>query len=181
MLFLLPILAFTAQVFGQGCPLPDTFSYHDLSAKSDPRAFQGVYGSNFNETITFCDFKLKTFELNTWHIIPMLAQSADSGQSEYETHGAMLTGGTYIATNGSVVWRGFGFSANGPYDCAFALSENGTAADGYYTFIDQFNETTPGGETGPWLLYYQRQPTKEECQLVFRDYNCGKNGTGGKE
>ncbi len=38
----------------------------------------------------------------------------------------MLTGGTYLAPNGSVVWRGFGFSANGPYDCAFALTGNGS-------------------------------------------------------
>ena len=38
----------------------------------------------------------------------------------------MLTGGTYLAKNGSVVWKGFGFSANGPYDCAFTLSGNGS-------------------------------------------------------
>ena len=56
----------------------------------------------------------------------MLAQSADSGQSQYNEKGAMLTGGTYLAPNGSVIWKGFGFSANGPYDCAFALSENGS-------------------------------------------------------
>ena len=90
------------------------------------RSFQGVYGSNFKETITFCDFGLKTFELNDWKIIPVLAQSADSGQPQYNEKGAMLTGGTYLAPNGSVVWKGFGFSANGPYDCAFALSGNGS-------------------------------------------------------
>ena len=38
----------------------------------------------------------------------------------------MLTGGTYLAPNGSVVWKGMGFSANGPYDCAFALIGNGS-------------------------------------------------------
>lgn len=38
----------------------------------------------------------------------------------------MLDGGTYLAPNGSVVWKGLGFSANGPYDCAFALSGNGS-------------------------------------------------------
>ena len=38
----------------------------------------------------------------------------------------MLTGGTYLAPNASVLWKGFGFSANGPYDCAFALSGNGS-------------------------------------------------------
>ena len=38
----------------------------------------------------------------------------------------MLTGGTYLAPNGSVVWKGLGFSANGPYDCAFALTGNGS-------------------------------------------------------
>ncbi len=43
----------------------------------------------------------------------MLAQSADSGQSQYNDKGAMLTGGTYLASNGSVVWKGLGFSANG--------------------------------------------------------------------
>jgi len=90
------------------------------------QSFQGVYGSNFNETITFCDFKVKSFELATWDIIPVLAQSADSGQLEYNEKGAMLMGGTYLAPNGSVVWRGFGFSANGPYDCAFALNMNGS-------------------------------------------------------
>lgn len=38
----------------------------------------------------------------------------------------MLTGGTYLAPNGTVIWKGLGFSANGPYDCAFALIGNGT-------------------------------------------------------
>ena len=155
-----------------------------------------MYGSNFNETITFCEFRSKSFELNDWKIIPVLAQSADSGQSQYNEKGAMLTGGTYLAPNGSVVWKGFGFSANGPYDCAFALSGNGSQvctwllsrqgegiaplllthnkADGYYTFLEQFNASTPGGETGPWLLYYEREPTREECALVYRDYKCGR-------
>ena len=56
----------------------------------------------------------------------MLAQSADSGQTEYNAKGAMLMGGTYLAPNGSVIWKGFGFSANGGYNCAFALASNGT-------------------------------------------------------
>ena len=51
----------------------------------------------------------------------MLAQSVDSGQFKYNEKGAELTGGTYLEPNSSVVWRGLGFSANGPYDCAFAL------------------------------------------------------------
>lgn len=88
--------------------------------------FQGLYTTNFNETITFCAFHPKTFELNTWYIIPMLAQSVDSGQSGYNAKGAELTGGTYRGSNGSVVWKGLGFSANGPYDCAFALNQQAT-------------------------------------------------------
>lgn len=166
-------LGFVAHVLGQGCPIPNEFNYHNSTTQTI-RSFQGVYGSNFNETITFCDFKLKSFELNDWKIIPVLAQSADSGQSQYNEKGAMLTGGTYLAPNGSVIWKGFGFSANGPYDCAFALTENGSEADGYYTFLDQFNASTPGGETGPWLLYYEREPTRLECALVYRDYSCGR-------
>ena len=111
--------------FFPGCPIPNDFAFHN-SKPQTVQSFQGVYGSNFNETITFCDFKVKSFELDTWDIIPVLAQSADSGQSAYNEKGAMLTGGTYLAPNGSVVWRGFGFSANGPYDCAFALNKNGS-------------------------------------------------------
>lgn len=98
---------------------------HDLNPPS-PLSFEGVYTTNFNETITFCPFHPKSFELNAWRIIPMLAQSIDSGQSEYNSKGAELTGGTYLAPNGTVVWSGFGFSANGPYDCAFALNKDGT-------------------------------------------------------
>jgi len=171
---LILLSTFIASALGQGCPLPNALDYHYTSPQT-VQSFQGVYGSNFNETITFCDFKVKSFELEDWDIIPVLAQSADSGQSEYNEKGAMLMGGTYIAPNGSVVWRGFGFSANGPYDCAFALDKNGTGAEGYYTFLDQFNETTPGGETGPWILYYEHEPTEAACQLVYRDYKC-KNG-----
>ena len=48
------------------------------------------------------------------------------GQSQYNEKGAMLTGGTYLAPNGTVIWKGLGFSANGPYDCAFALTGNGS-------------------------------------------------------
>lgn len=173
-MFLMPLtLGFAAHVLGQGCPVPNTFDYHNHTTQTI-RSFQGVYGSNFNETITFCDFKLKIFELNDWKIIPVLAQSIDSNQSQYNEKGAMLTGGTYLAPNGSVIWKGFGFSANGPYDCAFALSGSGSEADGYYTFLEQLNASTPAGETGPWLLYYEREPTREECALVYRDYKCGR-------
>ena len=55
----------------------------------------------------------------------MIAQSADSGQSEYNSKGALLYGGAYIAANGSIIWKGLGFSANGPYDAAFALGREG--------------------------------------------------------
>jgi hypothetical protein len=47
-------------------------------------------------------------------------------------------------------------------------------ADGYYTFA-LFNGSTPGGETGPWILHYKLEPTKEEYKLVYRDYKC-RNG-----
>ena len=38
----------------------------------------------------------------------------------------MLAGGTYLAPNGSAIWRGLSFSPNGPYDTAFALNEDGS-------------------------------------------------------
>ena len=113
-----------------GCPISNDFNYHNSKTQSI-RSFQGVFGSNFNETITFCDYKVKRFELNDWKIVPVLGQSADSGQPRYNEKGAMLTGGTFLAPNGSVVWKGFGFSANGPYDCAFALSGNGSEVGRY--------------------------------------------------
>ena len=108
----------------QGPALPNNYSYHDTSPQT-VLSFQGVYGSNFNETITFCNFKVKDFELNFWDIVPVIAQSADSGQNEYNEKGALLYGGVYQAPNSSVVWKGLGFSANGPYDCAFALGKDG--------------------------------------------------------
>jgi hypothetical protein len=108
----------------------NTFNQHEAKPKT-VTSFQGVYGSNFNETLTFCDFKIKPFELHSWDIVPVIAQSADSGQSEYNEKGAMLSGGTYLAKNGSVTWKGLGYSANGPYDCAFALSANGTVVSGF--------------------------------------------------
>lgn len=43
-------------------------------------------------------------------------------------------------------------------------------ADGFFTFQNQRNETNPGGETGPWILFYDHEPTVTECQLVYRDY-----------
>lgn len=109
----------------QGTSLPNALSYH--SDTTSPRSFQGVYGSNFNETITFCNFKEKPWELNSWGVIPVIAQSADSGQSQYNIKGALLYGGAYAAANGSIIWKGLGFSQNGPYDCAFALGPKGKA------------------------------------------------------
>lgn len=92
--------------------------------------------------------------------------------------GAVLTGSVYVAGNGSIVWNGFGFSATGPYNCAFALNANGSNADGYYTYTDQKNGSSSAGETGPWLLYYYREPTWGECELVFRDYTVKDYETG---
>lgn len=56
----------------------------------------------------------------------MVTQSADWGQSEYNIKGAMLAGGTYLALNGSMTWKGLGFSANSPYDTTFALNKDGS-------------------------------------------------------
>jgi hypothetical protein len=86
--------------------------------------------------------------------------------------GAVLTGAVYVAGNGSIVWHGFGFSATGPYDCAFALGPKGKKASGYYTYTNQKNGSSPAGETGAWLLDYQREPTQGECALVYRDYTA---------
>jgi hypothetical protein len=62
------------------CPLPGNFSYHNNVAQT-VRSFEGIYHSNFNETIvcclqtgrrsheinssrqTFCNFKPKDFEV----------------------------------------------------------------------------------------------------------------------
>ena len=170
---LLVLASLLAPASTQGPSIPNTYSYH-FSNPQTVLSFQGIYGSNFNETITFCNFHPKPFELNAWNIIPVIAQSADSGQSEYNEKGALLYGGVYQGLNGSVIWKGLGFSANGPYDAAFALGPKGLEADGYYTFLDQKNESTPGGETGPWILYYEREPTEEDCALVYREHNCTK-------
>lgn len=94
------------------------------------------------------------------------------------TVGAVLTGSTYIAGNGSVMWNGFGFSATGPYNCAFSLSANGNTAAGYYTYVDQRNGSSPKGETGEWLLSYVREPTYGECMLVYRGYTVGDYEVG---
>ena len=128
LIFLIPL------VYSQNlCPIPNHFNYHTTKPQTI-RSFQGIYHSNYNETITFCNFKAKSFELNQWSIIPVLAQTA-YGSPPYTHVGAVLTGSVYVAGNGSVVWNGFGFSATGPYNCAFAL--NGNKADGYYTYTDQ--------------------------------------------
>jgi len=125
MLIITTISLLIPQAFAQGISIPNTLSYPRQAPAQTVQSFQGVYGSNFNETITFCNFKVKTWELNEWDIIPVIAQSADSGQSQYNDKGALLYGGTYIAENGSVIWKGLGFSANGPYDAAFALEKSG--------------------------------------------------------
>ncbi|KAK3110327.1 hypothetical protein LTR53_015479 [Teratosphaeriaceae sp. CCFEE 6253] len=104
-------------------------------------------------------------QLDAWNIIPVLAQTAT-------TVGAILTGSVYVAGNGSIIWNGFGFSATGPYNCAFALSANGSHAEGYYTYTDQRNGSSPAGETGAWLLDFYREPTWGECALVFRGYTA---------
>jgi hypothetical protein len=150
------------------CPLPNTFSYHSQTPQTI-RSFQGIYHSNYNETITFCNSKAKSFELNQWEIISVIAQTA-YGNPPYTAVGAVLNGAVYIAGNGSVVWHGFGFSATGPYDCAFAL--DGEKADGYYTYTDQRDGNTTAGSTGPWLLTFQREPTWGECNLVLRGYTA---------
>lgn len=172
-LAIVALTSFLTPTSTQGLSLPNTYSYH-FSNPQTVLSFQGIYGSNFNETITFCNFHPKPFERDIWNIIPVIAQSTDSGQIEYNEKGALLYGGVYQAPNNSIVWKGFGFSANGPYDTAFALGPKGLQADGYYTFLDQKNESTPGGETGPWILYYERDPTNEECALVYREHECKK-------
>ena len=56
---------------------------------------------------------------------------------------------------------------------ALAVNAAGFDADkanGFFTFLDQRDETTPGGETGPWILFYEHEPTVAECKLVYRDY-----------
>ncbi len=159
------------------CPAPNNFSYHD-STPQTIRSFQGIYHSNYNETITFCNFKAKSFEINSWSIIPVLAQTAYGQHQPYTSVGAVLNGAVYVAENGSVVWHGFGFSATGPYNCAFALSANGSHADGYYTYTNQKDGETKAGSTGPWLLTFQRDPTWNDCQLVYRAYTVEDYETG---
>ncbi|KAJ9615428.1 hypothetical protein H2200_001503 [Cladophialophora chaetospira] len=94
----------------------------------------------------------------------ILAQTA-YGAPPYTTVGAVLTGGTYTHPNNSIIWRGFGFSATGPYNCAFALSTNGSNANGFYTYVAQKNGSSPAGETGEWLLSFVREPTRDESAM----------------
>ena len=82
----------------------------------------------------------------------MLAQSADSGQSEYNSKEAELTGGTYLALNASVVWRGFEFRANGPYECAFALHKDGKEVSAH-TLEAPGRRKYSESSTGERLLY----------------------------
>ena len=181
------------------CPVANTFDYH-TAPKQTVRSFQGIYHSNYNETITFCNFKPKSFELNAWDIIPVLAQTSYGSSVPFTDVGAVLTGAVYIAANGSVVWyarpashprifakhvsdvwmfrHGFGFSATGPYNCAFALSEDGKSAAGYYTYTSQKHPTTPAGETGPWLLTYTGEDCYDRCRLVYRSFTAEDYETG---
>lgn len=177
-LFLSSVLALVVPlVQGQNlCPIPNKFSYHEQTPQT-VRSFQGIYHSNYNETITFCDFRAKSFELNTWNIISVIGQTGYGGPP-YTTVGAVLNGAAYIAGNGSVVWHGFGFSATGPYNCAFALSGDGAKAKGYYTYTNQKDGETKAGETGPWLLTFQREPTWDECKLAYRAYTVEDYETG---
>jgi hypothetical protein len=101
-----------------------------------------------------------------------LLQSTYTNVGHSTKVGAVLTGAVYVAGNGSIVWHGFGFSATGPYNCAFALGPKGDKANGYYTYINQKNGSSPAGETGAWLLEYKREPTLGECTLVYRDYTA---------
>lgn len=45
------------------CPAANNFNYHYTKPQTI-RSFQGIYHSNFNETITFCNFKAKSFEVS---------------------------------------------------------------------------------------------------------------------
>jgi hypothetical protein len=159
------------------CPVPNHFNYHNDSTPTI-RSFQGQWHSNYNETITFCNFKAKSFELNDFRIISVLAQTHYGANTPFTSVGAILDGAAYTAGNGSIVWHGFGFSATGPYNCAFALNEDGTEARGYYTYTNQKDGATAAGETGPWILHFQREPTYEECQPVYRSYTMEDYETG---
>jgi len=68
----------------------------------------------------------QVFGLDTWDVIPMVAQSADWGQPEYNIKGVVLAGGTYLTLNGLVIWKGLSFSANSSYNTAFALNKDGS-------------------------------------------------------
>ncbi|KAK5111247.1 hypothetical protein LTR62_005275 [Meristemomyces frigidus] len=168
--YLKALLALAVLAHGQDdiCPAANRFNYHDVVPQTI-RSFQGIYYSNFNETITFRIFKPKFFQLDSWKIIPVLAQTA---------YGAVLTGSVYIAPNNSITWNGLGFSATGPYNCAFALSGNGSTAAGYYTYTDQKDGSGPAGETGEWLLDFMREPTWGECELVLRGFTAKDYETG---
>ena len=101
-LALLALASLLNPTLTQGPSLPNNYSYH-FSTPETVLSFQGICGSNFNETITVCNFNPKPLELNIWNIIPVIAQSADSGQSEYNEKGALLYGGVYQAPNSSVI------------------------------------------------------------------------------
>jgi len=162
-----------------------------VAFESGLHSWQGIWGSNFNETIFFCNFRPFKFEDNTatpptlsnqWGSLPVLALSDDNGRDQYEEHGATLTGGIYQHVNNSYIWLGLGASANGPYETSFAMSINGQYAYGWYNFTQQGNQphtgnpNAPGnnGFSGPWVLYRKGRVTENECDQVFRQSRPNK-------
>ena len=61
----------------------------DLKQPQSVLSFHGVYGTNFNETITFCNPPPTKFELHTWKAVTVLARAVDSGQSVYNEKGIL--------------------------------------------------------------------------------------------
>ena len=84
--------------------------------------------------------------------------------------------------------RASGLALMASYDTAFALNKDGSQvrlglsmayvegecatrqqADRYYTFVAQLDGSMSSSETGLWILYYEGEPTREGCKLVYRD------------
>jgi hypothetical protein len=164
----------TARLLGNySCPGSNCLWRASLvSLNHTKRTFQFSTPARFG--ITKSSLGVVPFAKQTIYLYARLRLTKDRSTSV----GAVLTGSVYVAGNGSVVWTGFGFSATGPYNCAFALSGNGSTADGYYTYTDQKNGNSPAGETGPWLLQYYREPTWGECALVYRGFTAKDYETG---
>jgi hypothetical protein len=121
----------------------------------------------------------------------VIAQSADLGQSEYKIKGACSPVGRTSGPMGRRFGRASDPALMAPYDTAFALNKDGSQvrpglsvayvegecatrqqADRYYTFIAQLNESMSSSKTGLWILYYEGEPTREGCKLVYRDHKC---------